>query len=155
MKQKIITYTFSAAAKTITFGDYGSITLESVLVVINATDQITIFNPTNTSLGGTVATNVLTLEYDTTTMSDTDKLIIYYDDNTAQPISGTVTANLSATDNAVLDAIELDTTAIAGAVSGAEMQVDVITMPSVTIGTFPDNEPFNVAQWGGNAVTAG
>lgn len=31
-----------------------------------------------------------------------------------QPVSGTVTANLSATDNAVLDAIETDTTVIAG-----------------------------------------
>jgi len=44
-----------------------------------------------------------------------------------QPVSGTVTANLSATDNAVLDAIEADTTTIAGAVSGSEMQVDVVT----------------------------
>jgi hypothetical protein len=43
-----------------------------------------------------------------------------------QPVSGTVTANLSATDNAVLDAIEVDTTTIAGAVAGAEMQVDVV-----------------------------
>src|SRR3990167_9200673 len=42
-----------------------------------------------------------------------------------------ITAELSAVDNAVLDAIELDTTTIAGAVSGTEMQVDVITMPSV------------------------
>ena len=52
---------------------------------------------------------------------------------TMPAITGTVTANLSATDNAVLDAIELDTTAIAGAVSGTEMQVDVITMPSVAV----------------------
>lgn len=43
-----------------------------------------------------------------------------------QPVSGTVTANLSATDNAVLDAIESDTTTLAGAVSGTEMQVDVV-----------------------------
>lgn len=43
-----------------------------------------------------------------------------------QPVSGTVTANLSATDNAVLDAIEADTTTIAGAVSGTELQVDVV-----------------------------
>lgn len=50
-----------------------------------------------------------------------------------QPISGTVTANLGATDNAVLDAIEVDTTAIAGAVSGTEMQVDVVTMPTTTV----------------------
>lgn len=48
-------------------------------------------------------------------------------------VDGTVTANLSATDNAVLDAIEADTTTIAGAVAGSEMQVDVITMPTVTV----------------------
>lgn len=44
---------------------------------------------------------------------------------------------------------------IAGAVAGAEMQVDVLTLPSVTIGTFPDNEPINVAQINGVAVTMG
>ncbi|MDP3940171.1 MAG: hypothetical protein Q8R92_18810 [Deltaproteobacteria bacterium] len=43
-----------------------------------------------------------------------------------QPVSGTVTADLGATDNAVLDAIEADTTTLAGAVSGTEMQVDVV-----------------------------
>src|SRR3990167_6318331 len=49
-------------------------------------------------------------------------------------IDGTVTANLSATDNAVLDDIALDTEAIKtaveildNAISGAEMQVDVVT----------------------------
>lgn len=44
---------------------------------------------------------------------------------------------------------------IAGAVSGTEMQVDVLTMPNVTIGTFPDNEPFNVAQINGVTVLMG
>jgi len=52
---------------------------------------------------------------------------------TALPVSGTVTANLSATDSAVLDAIEADTTVIAGAVSAAHMQVDVLTVPTVTV----------------------
>lgn len=32
--------------------------------------------------------------------------------------------------------------------------IDVASLPSVTIGTFPDNEPFNVAQLGGSAVGA-
>lgn len=68
-------------------------------------------------------------------------------------VTGTVTANLSATDNAVLDAIEVDTTAIASdtaaiktaveiidnAIAGSEMQVDVITLPTLanvtTVGT--------------------
>ena len=53
--------------------------------------------------------------------------VISVDDNAGSlTIDGTVTANLSATDNAVLDAIEVDTTTIAGAVSGTEMQVDVV-----------------------------
>jgi hypothetical protein len=39
--------------------------------------------------------------------------------------------------------------------TAGELQVDVLTMPSVTIGTFPDNEPINVAQLNGVAVTMG
>jgi hypothetical protein len=62
-------------------------------------------------------------------------------------VTGTVTAELSATDNAVLDTIDavLDTIktdtgnvstkidTIAGAVSGTEVQVDVLTMPTTTV----------------------
>jgi hypothetical protein len=33
--------------------------------------------------------------------------------------------------------------------------VDVVTLPSVTIGTFPDNEPINIAQMNGVTVTMG
>lgn len=44
-----------------------------------------------------------------------------------QPVSGTVTANLSATDNAVLDAIQAAVETIDNAISGSEMQVDVVT----------------------------
>ena len=42
--------------------------------------------------------------------------VVIASDQSAVPVSGTVTANLSATDNAVLDAIEVDTTTIAGSV---------------------------------------
>jgi len=54
--------------------------------------------------------------------------------------SGTVTANLSATDNAVLDDIaqklgDIETAVqiLDNAISGNEMQVDVISMPSTTV----------------------
>src|SRR3990167_835341 len=50
----------------------------------------------------------------------------------AASVAGTVTANLSATDNAVRDAIELAPPPLAGAVSGTEMQVDVLTLPAIT-----------------------
>ncbi len=56
--------------------------------------------------------------------ADADGLLVNLGAN--NDITGTVTANLSATDNAVLDAIEVDTTTIAGAVAGTEMQVDVV-----------------------------
>ena len=56
-------------------------------------------------------------------------------------VDGTVTANLSATDNAVLDAIQAAVEVIDNAISGSEMQVDVLTMPTVTI------------QDGGNTIT--
>jgi len=41
-----------------------------------------------------------------------------------------VTAELSATDNAVLDAIEADTAVLAGGVAGGHYQVDVLSMPA-------------------------
>lgn len=39
--------------------------------------------------------------------------------------------------------------------TSGELQIDVLTLPSVTVGTFPDNEPFNIAQMNGVAVTMG
>lgn len=50
-----------------------------------------------------------------------------------QPVSGTVTANLSATDNAVLDNIQTAVELIDNAISGSEMQVDVVaSLPAGT-----------------------
>lgn len=46
---------------------------------------------------------------------------------TPVPVSGTVTANLSATDNAVLDTIDTSLDTLAGAVAGGHMQVDIIS----------------------------
>lgn len=71
-----------------------------------------------------------------------------------QPVSGAVTANAGTNLNTSALALETggNLATLAGAVAGAEMQVDVITLPNVTIGTFPDNEPFNLAQIGGATV---
>jgi hypothetical protein len=58
----------------------------------------------------------------------------------AVTVSGTVTANLSATDNAVLDTIDAvldtiktDTTTIAGAVAATHLQCDVLSAPSTAV----------------------
>jgi hypothetical protein len=62
---------------------------------------------------------------------------------------------LSTEDKAVLDAVAASLAALDNAIAGNEFQVDVLTLPNVTVSTFPDNEPFNVAQYGGSAVGAG
>lgn len=82
MKVLITNYTFNAATKKITFSDYlsGGISLESVLLIVNVTDGLIIYNFPDPAKGGTVSSNELTLDYDTTGMSNTDDLMIYYDD---------------------------------------------------------------------------
>jgi len=81
MKYRVVNYTFDASLKKVTFTDITTIKLESILLIVNTTDQEIIFNFADSAKGGTVATNVLTLEHDTTSMSDTDDLLIYYDDD--------------------------------------------------------------------------
>lgn len=81
MKIKIQNYTFDASAKTVTFTDYASLELDQILLITNVTDNIVIYNFTQPALGGTIAINVLTLTYDTTSMADTDDLMIFIDDN--------------------------------------------------------------------------
>lgn len=83
MKILITNYSFNKTAKTITFNDYASIDKENILAVINTTSAVTIYRPDILTVGGTVATNVLTLTYDTSAMNNTDDLLIYYDDPNA------------------------------------------------------------------------
>jgi len=70
-------YTFDASEKTITFNTSENITLEKVLIITNVTDNIIIYNFANPQFGGTISNNVLTLNYNTTSMSDTDALQIF------------------------------------------------------------------------------
>jgi hypothetical protein len=79
MKTLITAYTFAAASKQITFTGINPISLENLLLITNTTDNIIIYNFADPTKGGTVSTNVLTLTYNTTTMSNTDKLQIFYD----------------------------------------------------------------------------
>lgn len=83
-----------------------------------------------------------------------------------QPVSGTVTANAGtgtfAVSGTTFDGIIKDGTGdtTQANVSGGRVHVDGsgVTQPisgTVTVGTFPDNEPFNLAQIGGNAISAG
>lgn len=44
---------------------------------------------------------------------------------------------------------------VQGLASMEQSVVDIASLPSVTVGTFPDNEPFNIAQVGGTTVLTG
>ena len=77
---RITNYTFNASARTVVFNDYTSINIEGLLLITNEKSNIIIYNFSNPLSGGTVVGNVLTLTYNTGTMSNTDKLQIYYDD---------------------------------------------------------------------------
>lgn len=80
MKIIVDNYTFDASAKTISFDDYAAIDLDNVLLITNVTSNVIIYQFNKPSKNGTVATNVLTLNYDTTAMADGDNLQIFYDD---------------------------------------------------------------------------
>lgn len=100
MKQQVINYSFDKTAKTVTFTDYTSISLDRILLIVNTTKNIIIYNFADATKGGTVATNVLTLAYDTSSMANTDKLLIYYENdliNTATDFTITLASLASST----------------------------------------------------------
>jgi hypothetical protein len=70
-------YTFNAATQQITFNTTEIITLERLLIITNVTDNLIIYNFADPNLGGTITNNVLTLNYNTTSMSNTDRLQIF------------------------------------------------------------------------------
>lgn len=89
-------YTFTASAKTVKFNDYGEIKLEGVKLITNITTGTIIYQFNDATKNGTVSNNILNLTYDTTGMSNSDKLMIIYEAPEARSImSGIVTLLLS------------------------------------------------------------
>jgi hypothetical protein len=86
MKILFENYTFNAASKQITFNTDEALTLERLLIITNVTDNIIIYNFADPNAGGTFANNVLTLNYNTTAMGNSDKLQIFIE-NQATPSS--------------------------------------------------------------------
>lgn len=95
MKRLVTAYTFNVAEKTITFTGFTTLELERILLVTNVTKNVIIYNFAST--GGTVSTNVLTLSssLNTTGMSNTDKLQIFYDYPESIGVAGTANADVS------------------------------------------------------------
>jgi hypothetical protein len=138
MKTRIANYTFDASAQTVTFTDYTAISLEGVLLVSNATDGLILYNFADPAKGGSAATNVLTLEYDTTAMDDTDDLIVYYDDGDKSQLVGQSLA--------VVAAAQMTRPANTTAYASGDLVADNTTAGSVT------PMSFSVARIAGGSV---
>lgn len=87
-------YAFNAAWKTITFSWLGNVMIEQVRLITNVTDWVIIYNFASAAKKGVMSNNVLTLDYDTTTMSDTDSLQIDLAYNNNQDYNLWVTKNI-------------------------------------------------------------
>jgi len=79
MKTLIDDYTFNPSNRTITINELTSLKLEQLLLITNTTDNVIIYNFTDKSLSATTLGNVITLNYNTTTMSNSDSLQIFID----------------------------------------------------------------------------
>lgn len=79
MKKLLTGWLFDTDKGAITFIDYSSIRIESVLLIINTTKNVVMYNWCDGKLSGTVLGNILTVDYDTKRMSNQDRLQIYYD----------------------------------------------------------------------------
>lgn len=86
MKVLFEDYTFSASEAKITFNTTASITLEQLLIITNVTSNTIIYNFADPTAGGSITNNVLTLDYNTIAMGDSDSLQIFLD-NTYTPAS--------------------------------------------------------------------
>lgn len=95
MKTLVKNYVFNKASKQITFTSLDSIDLEQILLITNVVTNTIIYNFSDPSAGGSVLGNVLTLDYDTSSMNDTDELQIFIDmsdsDNTKAILNTIVT----------------------------------------------------------------
>lgn len=107
MKIIPITYTFDASAKTIDCADFTRIEIIYLITNVKTWDIIYQFN--NASKGGTLAGTVLTLVFDTTSMSDTDELqIVLQDPVKWSDIQGAINSvDLNLTSNILPELVEI------------------------------------------------
>jgi hypothetical protein len=125
MKVLVENYTFNATLKTITFNSYPSIDIENILLITNISFySYQIYNFADSSATGTVLGNVLTLTVDTSLMSSTDKLQIWYENG------------LTPSSNEVLDALyevaaRIDFLAAVRGVS-ADLRVTPLSTPNMS-----------------------
>lgn len=135
MKELIKDYIFDPTNKNVVFNNYDKIDLERVLLITNVTDNVIIYNFANPVAGGHVVNNnILNLQYDTTTMSNTDKLQIFYEVDAA-PAKEATQADMYELMYSVYTAVK-DLSALVCTISGGALRVSTTT--PVAISTMPN-----------------
>jgi hypothetical protein len=89
MKLLVDNYTFNPVAKTVTFNEYTTLSHASLLLITNVTVGVMIYNFAKAAQVVTITGNVVNLNasIDTTGMSATDDLQIFYEDATSNSAS--------------------------------------------------------------------
>lgn len=131
MKKLITNYTFNAAAQTVTFSEYTSISLEGILLITNLVDNIIIYNFADIGYGGSVSGNILTLAYNTTGMDDTDDLQIFYDDTDVQPSNAELQTTLNSL-TGTLQELTARLAVLAGMANAGQPALRVIPIASLS-----------------------
>lgn len=77
MKKQLTNYTFNPTAKTVTLLDSTSYKLNQLLLITNVTSNIIIYNFAEPTLGASLSNNIITLDYNTSSMGINDDLQIF------------------------------------------------------------------------------
>ena len=137
MKKLIEKYVFDPAQKNVVFNDYENIELERVLVITNVTKNIIIYNFANPLAGAQVLNNnILHLQYDTSTMSNTDKLQIFYEEDTLAATEVTQ-ENLFDLMYSVFSSLK-DLSSILTTIHSGSVRTSVVNSPNVNVGNSPN-----------------
>jgi len=101
------TYSFNAGAGTITFTGTVPAEISSILQITNITRGVLLFQPqAGPSFTASYATPVLTLAASTAGHSNSDKLLIIYDDGVTSLAAGAATSSNQATSNTLLTSLD-------------------------------------------------
>lgn len=137
MKKLIEKYVFDPAQKNVVFNDYENIELERVLLITNVTKNIIIYNFANPLAGAQVLNNnILHLQYDTSTMSNTDKLQIFYEEDTLAATEVTQ-ENLFDLMYSVFSSLK-DLSSILTTIQSGSVRTSVVNSPNVNVTNTPN-----------------
>ena len=92
MRRLLLNYTFVPGTRTVTLTDVPGAILEGLLLITNVTSNIIIYHFADPAKGAAPGgPGAFVLDFDTSSMSSSDKLQIYYDDGATLPVNVTNT----------------------------------------------------------------